>query len=766
MPHDSDVWSPPEGGGPGVSEHQPSAFQLRFQNKAVIVGKDGSNAQLAASSSQWASGASKSAHKTPATSAHLTGMKRAMIVNHAQRGRGGGTLAPGRGGGPFIAPPALAIASPRDDVVPEAGMGAAIKKFGIMTPAQERRQHNKLIAAQLASASASAPSAPPPPSGMPYARHPARIEPSRVDVGLDFIPNEHPLTEGGVTHQRGMVGHRGGAHPAPSPPSSARSPSSSQYYLGAMEDHIQHIKTALNPTHVARSASPPQTRLRASAQSSSCGSFTHSPPRAERPPHSSPAPPRMHGQARKPGPPGQRLTPLAQAGQPNEKVEMAQEQHQSGIRAKEAWLPAFAETASDVDELEDSTIVIEACEEVLPSTSISERVRGAEGRTNDIKKRAAVNAEGGPKKERGGPMKQEPTVAPRVKQPAPSPQPSSMASRQPAMEKGKSMNTPQPESAPGRRNSNTKPFIKKSKNSVVDANMAKAPTTSISRDRPGMVSNGPQPYTKRSDTGKHAGPSTRQIQQDDEEDDEWDDDDEEDEWDGDDEEEDDTGEEKSKRIRRRSRNRRLGEKGKFVPYSIDAYRSMMKEVRQQKLGGLGPSDTDAQRAAREKLEKQKSYGARVERETLLALEKARLQQERIKNTEAQESSATRGGDNENNGADSKHTSPKRSAQRDAEGHLIIAQPTPPDIIEARQRRERAKQYAMKVPKPQVKARPPPLNHAEEDAIDGLLEEAHMKGTTSPRGQVAQQRAQRLADLEAKHQLYQKNVDHIRKQLRA
>lgn len=232
-------------------------------------------------------------------------------------------------------------------------------------------------------------------------------------------------------------------------------------------------------------------------------------------------------------------------------------------------------------------------------------------------------------------------------------------------------------------------------------------------------------------------------------------------------EDDDTGEEKNKRSRSRNRNRHLGEKGKFVPYSVDEYRSMMKEVRQQKLGGLGPSDTDAQRAAREKLEKQKSYGARVERETLLALEKARLQQERNKNTEASEMTGTCANeDGEEGGADSKHTTPQRAMQRDADGHLIIAQPTPPEIIEARQRRERAKQYAMKVPRPQVKTRPPPLNNAEESALDGLLQEAHMKGPTSPRGQIAQQRAQRLADLEAKHQLYQKNVDHIRKQLRA
>ncbi|KAG5498514.1 hypothetical protein JKF63_02800 [Porcisia hertigi] len=58
----------------------------------------------------------------------------------------------------------------------------------------------------------------------------------------------------------------------------------------------------------------------------------------------------------------------------------------------------------------------------------------------------------------------------------------------------------------------------------------------------------------------------------------------------------------------------------YKPYSLRSYKALMADVAGQKMGGLGPSDTDEQRAAREKHERAKAYGRRAESvaRTLLA----------------------------------------------------------------------------------------------------------------------------------------------------
>lgn len=45
----------------------------------------------------------------------------------------------------------------------------------------------------------------------------------------------------------------------------------------------------------------------------------------------------------------------------------------------------------------------------------------------------------------------------------------------------------------------------------------------------------------------------------------------------------------------------------YKPYSLSSYKTLMADVAARKLGGLGPSDTDEQRAAREKRERAKAY---------------------------------------------------------------------------------------------------------------------------------------------------------------
>ncbi|KAG5485755.1 hypothetical protein LSCM1_07166 [Leishmania martiniquensis] len=49
----------------------------------------------------------------------------------------------------------------------------------------------------------------------------------------------------------------------------------------------------------------------------------------------------------------------------------------------------------------------------------------------------------------------------------------------------------------------------------------------------------------------------------------------------------------------------------FRPYSLSSYKALMAGISAQKPGGLGPSDTDAQRAAREKRDKARAYAKRA-----------------------------------------------------------------------------------------------------------------------------------------------------------
>lgn len=51
----------------------------------------------------------------------------------------------------------------------------------------------------------------------------------------------------------------------------------------------------------------------------------------------------------------------------------------------------------------------------------------------------------------------------------------------------------------------------------------------------------------------------------------------------------------------------------FKPYTLSSYKALMADAAAQKSGGLGPSDTDAQRAAREKRERATAYARRAER---------------------------------------------------------------------------------------------------------------------------------------------------------
>jgi hypothetical protein len=176
----------------------------------------------------------------------------------------------------------------------------------------------------------------------------------------------------------------------------------------------------------------------------------------------------------------------------------------------------------------------------------------------------------------------------------------------------------------------------------------------------------------------------------------------------------------------------------YKPYSVNDYRRMKEELAKKQSRGLGPSDTDEQRAAAARAQRQKEYGENIKRVNRLIM-----------------------------GAQPTH-SPGEGESGDAGGvsprptRAPIVQPTPQEVIEKQQRRERANEYAKRVPKPKVRpsdAKPEvghdgcPVNNAA-DELWGL--DADVK---------KQEKERNIADLEARHAQDQQMVANMKKQLR-
>eukprot|EP00796_Vickermania_ingenoplastis_P011385 gene11385-7890_t len=684
---------------PGSSKvpQQPTPFQLRFQNKAVLVGKDGSNAQLAAAVKQWA-GASR-----PSPGA---GMANELLFQHPQghtthrmqalAAGGKAKLSPPRAGG--NRPPLQHAKAPgRGPVVgydlplsdaplapsasfPEpqtAGMAEVIKNTGFLTPAQERRLLERR---------------------QQHALHAMAPQPQdRVPVGLSHPPSKASpsktllqgkqvrLMEGGGNHsEEEDATNLDDVQAVVVPPSRVGGrPPATNYTLHSMENYIDHLKSALQPSHtscrpILDSASSAQLEDSVSSVpalgAALCEALPRTPHSASSTPSQRSPPPVAHGPQRRRLLPAQgpRLAPLPPP-------------------------PQRRRSASSDVEIEVEEIV--AGQQQAAGDGGGRRSSSGGG-SAPVRLWPAAN----PSTSVAQPMKKV-----RIQEPA-----------------GRGPPTLQRRAAPAE-------IEMEEEEEEDDAPVRAKPPEDEGGD---CSSSGAR--SKTVGAGKLLGHPER------------------------------AGPTKTKAKAKAGTG--------YTPYSLEQYRTMMTSVALEKRGGLGPSDTDTQRAARQKLERQKAYGERVEREAARAIAEARIMKdinERDLSGAGEEGSRSAVGQHQTSASS---TPPPTAAQaepcgstprrrRDANGHLILEQPLPQEIIEARKRRERAKAYAMQVPRPAPKAVPPHLGHTISGELDKFLENPHAKALP-PREQAAEERLQRLADLEARHQLYQRNVDNIRRQLRS
>lgn len=176
-------------------------------------------------------------------------------------------------------------------------------------------------------------------------------------------------------------------------------------------------------------------------------------------------------------------------------------------------------------------------------------------------------------------------------------------------------------------------------------------------------------------------------------------------------------------------------KGAYKPYNLKDYKLMMEHVANLKLGGLGPANTEEQRQAKERMERQRQYGELVEKQ---ASEKIReAQQQRLLLQE------------------------QRKLQNGSASEVCVVkqpqQPPPPERIQAQERRARALEYARNLPRPE-----PPS--ARREAKDNDVAEESTSSWRTPQDEAAWHRERRLKELEAKHQSDRERVSVIKRQL--
>lgn len=177
----------------------------------------------------------------------------------------------------------------------------------------------------------------------------------------------------------------------------------------------------------------------------------------------------------------------------------------------------------------------------------------------------------------------------------------------------------------------------------------------------------------------------------------------------------------------------------YTPYSVDDYRRMKEEVAKKQSGGLGPSDTDEQRAAAQRLQRQREYAENIKRVNRIILGNP---------PHSQSPSGELGVDGAVDGV-----SPRPS-------RAPIVQPTPSEVIEKQRMRERANEYAKKVPKPKQKVIP-----AQDGANSGEVDHKEDLWGAGEAETKKQENERKIADLEARHAQDQQMVANLKKQLR-
>lgn len=229
----------------------------------------------------------------------------------------------------------------------------------------------------------------------------------------------------------------------------------------------------------------------------------------------------------------------------------------------------------------------------------------------------------------------------------------------------------------------------------------------------------------------------------------------------------------------------------YTPATVDDYKALMERYATQRPArSLGPDDSDEQRRARERKEKERAYGKAVERAALGGISGTpKAPSEGPEKTENDEGAEKANNAPEEGGAATPHSTPvsprsqKQSPQPDTKA---IRQPPSKEFVRARKRRQRALNYGKAVEQKQLEQ----YQQRQEEQAARLAEEreGHLgdsderddycakeqelmarlgrghEGRPETMADVeAAQRRQKLADLEARHEQSKAAVDAIRRQ---
>ncbi|CUI14096.1 Hypothetical protein, putative [Bodo saltans] len=170
----------------------------------------------------------------------------------------------------------------------------------------------------------------------------------------------------------------------------------------------------------------------------------------------------------------------------------------------------------------------------------------------------------------------------------------------------------------------------------------------------------------------------------------------------------------------------------YTPYNVNDYRRMKEELEKKQSRGLGPSDTDEQRAAAQRVQRQKEYAENIKRVNQVLMP-----------------------------AGSPSSGDQDEAGMPAATRAQIVQPVPVEVIEKQKMRERANEYAKRVPKPKPKAAPQQATDNSE-VIAERAEELWGVGEAETK---KHEKERHIADLEARHLQDQQMVANLKKQLR-
>ncbi|KAH9584225.1 Jhy protein [Trypanosoma melophagium] len=183
----------------------------------------------------------------------------------------------------------------------------------------------------------------------------------------------------------------------------------------------------------------------------------------------------------------------------------------------------------------------------------------------------------------------------------------------------------------------------------------------------------------------------------------------------------------------------------YKTHNLKEYRVLMERVANLKRGGLGPADTDEQRQAREKMQRQRQYGELVEKQT------ANLLREKVQQRLQQQQQKEEGRDG--------------SVETTSDAPVVNKQPPPPERIQAQERRARALEYARRIPKPETSVGQQQKQHEQRGENDSpTAVQSNPTKWRTPQEEAEWRREKRLMELEAKHHVDRERVAAVKRYL--